>query len=415
MEYKYKAKTPNGKNMQGVRNADSESELISWIRDKGWIPIDVSRTHEVAKQIGESVASGKNIDWSELTDLSPRIKLRDKSIFFRQLATMIAAGVPIASAIQILTEQTTSKRLKKVISKVYDRVSSGSTLGLALLQNPKVFDSLTSSLVRSGEESGMLDASLSKLATFLEDQEALKKKIISAMTYPVVVLSIAIIVLGVMVAVVVPQFEKAFKNLNVKMPWLTQKTFELGNWARDYWYTVPLTVIAICLAIYGLRRVKAMELYIDTFMLKIPVFGDIIFKASVSRSFRTMSSLLKSGVDVLTSLEMAGNVASNAKIKSAFTIMKDTAAMGGSMSLAMREKKLFPPMISHMIAVGEETGRTDEMFEKVADWYESELSEKIKRLSSILEPVMVVFVGVIVGFMVLAIFLPIISAIQAFL
>ena len=131
---------------------------------------------------------------------------------------MIAAGVPIASAIQILTEQTTSKRLKKVISKVYDRVSSGSTLGLALLQNPKVFDSLTSSLVRSGEESGMLDASLSKLATFLEDQEALRKKIISAMTYPVVVLSIAIIVLGVMVAVVVPQFEKAFKNLNVKMP-----------------------------------------------------------------------------------------------------------------------------------------------------------------------------------------------------
>ena len=414
MEFKYKAKASNGKNMTGTRAADNEAELVSWIRDNGWLPINVERSHEVALQIGESVAN-KNTNWEEFFDLSPRIKLRDKSIFFRQLATMISAGVPIASAIQILVEQTESKRLKRVISAVYDRVSSGTTLGAALAEHPKVFDTLTSSLVKSGEESGALDTSLAKLAGFLEDQEALRKKIISALTYPAAVITIALLVLGVMVAVVIPQFEKAFKNMNVKMPLLTEMTFKFGNWAKENWYLVPITILILFLGIKYLRKLESLKIYVDTFVLKIPVFGDIFYKSSVSRSFRTMSSLLTSGVPVLTALEMSADVASNEKIKQAFLLMRDSASMGGSMHAIMRERKLFPPMIAHMVAVGEETGRTDDMMAKVADWYESELSEKIKRLSSVLEPVMVIFVGIIVGFMVLAIFLPIISAIQAFM
>ena len=415
MQFKYQAKAANGKTIKGVRDAENESEVVSWIRESGWIPIDVSRSFEVAKQLGESVgvAPKGTTDWSDVFDLSRRIKLKDKSVFFRQLATMISAGIPISSAIEILSEQTSNSRLKKIIKKLYARVSSGGTLGRALEEHPKTFDTLTVSLVRSGEESGTLDNSLAKLAGFLEDQDALKKKIISALTYPAVVISIAMIVLGIMVTFVIPQFQKAFSSLDVKMPWLTQKTFELGTWARKSWYTVPLAIIAVFVIARLLRKSKSMKIYVDSAILKIPIFGDIIFKAAVSRAFRTMASLLRSGVPVLTALEMAGNVSGNEKLRLAFMQMRDSAAMGGAMNTIMRERKLFPPMITHMVAVGEETGRTDDMMEKVADWYESELSEKIKRLSSILEPVMIVFVGVIVAFMVLAIFLPIVSSIQA--
>lgn len=414
MEYRYKAKAANGNIMNGTHSADNESDVVSWIRRNGWIPIDVKRTYEIALQISES-ATGKSINWGEIFNLSRRIKLRDKSVFFRQLATLISAGVPIASAIEILIEQTSNKRLNKIISNIYYRVSSGSTLGSAIAYYPKTFDSLSVSLVKAGEESGNLDKSLTKLAGFLEAQDALRKKIISALTYPATVMMIALIVLGVMVAVVIPQFEKAFQNLNVKMPMLTEMTFQIGKWVRNKWYLFPITAGGIYFLVHYLRKTSFFKIYIDTFILKIPIFGNILYKSSVSRAFHTMSSLLDSGVPVLTSLEMSGEVATNEKIKQSFLQMRDAATIGKLMNVVMRDKKLFPPMVIHMVAVGEETGRTDQMLEKVADWYEAELSETIKRLSSLLEPIMIVFVGLIVGFMVLAIFLPIITSIQAFM
>ena len=415
MEFYYEAKDKSGKTVSGTRNEPGEPEVLSWIRGNGWVPLNVSQQLEISLSApGDKLAAdpkGK----SEFWDLSPRIKLRAKLIFFRQLSTMIAAGIPVTSSLAILVDQTQNRRFRRVLTRVYKRVSAGTTLGSALAENPKCFDAITIPLVRSGEESGTLDMSLAKIASFMDDQDNLRKKIISAMTYPAVVIGIALLVLGVMVAVVIPQFEKAFSNLNIKLPALTLMTFKFGRWMEHNWYIIPLAVVAIVLLFSQLRKMKSMKLPLDSFMLRIPVFGDIAFKASLTRSFRTMGSLLRSGVPVLSALEMTADVAGNEKIKRGFLEMRDGAAMGRALNDVVREKKLFPPMIGHMIAVGEETGRTDEMLEKVADWYDAELSEKIKRLSSILEPVMVVFVGVIVGFMVLAIFLPIISAIQAFM
>lgn len=413
VNYQYWAKAANGKSIKGRRAADNEDELLEWIRDKGWVPINVVRTYETAARIGDSFS--KNINWKEVFDLSPRVKMADKAIFIRQLSTMIAAGVPIGGVLQVMVEQTSQKRLKRVVKKIYDRVSSGSTLSSAIAEHPKTFDVLISSLIRSGEESGTLDSTLAQLAIFIEDQETLKKKIISAMTYPAVVVSIAIIVLGVMVVVVIPQFEKAFSGMNVELPKLTQMVFIFGKWAQGNWYYALGAIGIIILLLNFLRKVPSLRIYIDTAILKVPVFGDIIYKAALSRSFRTMSALLRSGVPVLKTLEMAGEVASNTKINQNFLLMRDAAAMGAPMHIVIKERKLFPPMIGHMIAVGEETGRTDEMVQKVSDWYDSELTEKIKRLSSLIEPIMVVLVGIIVGFMVLAIFLPIISAIQQFM
>jgi type IV pilus assembly protein PilC len=413
VNFQYWAKAGNGKSVRGKRSAENEEELLEWIRDKGWIPINIARSYETVASIGDSF--GKKIDWKEFFDLSPKVKLRDKAIFIRQLSTMISAGVPIGGALQILIEQTGQKRLKRVIKKIYTRVSSGSSLSLAIAEHPKYFDALTSSLIKSGEESGTLDSTLSQLAAFIEDQEILKKKIISAMTYPAVVITIAVLVMGVMVVVVIPQFQKAFSSMNVELPKLTRMIFDFGTWAQNNWYYAIAVAVLIVILIHILRRIPALRIHIDTWILKLPVFGDILYKAALSRSFRTMSALLRSGVPVLKAIEMAGEVASNSRIQSNFLLMRDSAAMGAPMNIVVKERKLFPPMIAHMIAVGEETGRTDEMLQKISDWYDNELSEKIKRLSSVLEPIMVVLVGIIVGFMVLAIFLPIISAIQQFM
>ncbi|WP_455599808.1 type II secretion system F family protein [Cloacibacillus sp.] len=416
MEFYYDAKDRSGKTISGTHNSPGEQELLSWICGNGWVPLNVSQHREISLTVpGDKLADSAAKEHSEFWDLSPRIRLRDKLVFFRQLATMIAAGIPVTASLAILTEQTQNRRFRRVLTRVYKRVSAGTTLGSALAENPKCFDAITIPLVRSGEEFGTLDMSLAKIASFMEDQENLRKKIISAMTYPTVVICIALLVLGVMVAVVVPQFEKAFGNLSIELPVLTLMTFKFGHWMQYHWYVIPLVLFVITVIIYQLRKMKSMKMPIDTFLLKIPIFGDIIFKASLTRSFRTMGSLLCSGVPVLSSIEMTADVAGNEKIKRGFLEMRDGASMGRALNAVVREKKLFPPMIGHMIAVGEETGRTDEMLEKIADWYDAELSEKIKRLSSILEPIMVIFVGIIVGFMVLAIFLPIISAINAFM
>lgn len=412
MDFQYKAKSKNGDTLRGIRAADSESDLLTWIRGNGWTPIEIYKSHRVASK-GDDSDPNREINFREI--FAGRVRLRDKLIFFRELATMISAGVPIAGSIEILVEQTTNRTLKRIISEVFTRVSAGVSLTNALGEHPKYFDTLALALIRSGEESGTLDVSLQRLCTFLEAQDNLRKKIISAMTYPAAVVTITIAVLGVMVTIVVPQFQKAFAHLNINMPALTLALFAFGEWARANWYFIPLTILIIWLAVHFLRKVRALDIYIDSAMLKFPVFGPIIYKSALARSFRTMSSLLASGVPVLQALALAGNVSSNEKIKRAFITIRDAAAMGIPLNVIIQEKKLFPPMVAHMIAVGEETGRTDEMLGKIADWYEAELEETVKRLSSVLEPTLVVIIGGVVGVMVLAIFLPIISAIKAFL
>jgi len=413
LDFQYRAKASNGEMLRGKRTAESEADVVAWIRAQGWMPIEVSTYFEInVKQ------RRKNVSYTgaSFLRLTPRARLKDKLVFFRQLSTMISAGISITpSSMEVLIEQTSNKRFKRVLASIFDRVSSGVPLAGALAEHPKFFDTLSLVMVKTGEESGTLDVSLARLSLFLEEQENLRKKIISAVTYPAAVIMVALLALGVMIVVVVPQFQKAFGNLNVKMPKLTLMLFELGNWAKGHWLYIPIAVLAFAVLLHLLKKIEPINYQIDSALLKLPVFGGILYKAAIARSFRTMASLLKSGIPVLKALELAGDVAGNKKLRKGFLVMRDAVAMGVPMNVAMKEKKLFSPLVCHMVAVGEETGRTDEMLAKVADWYEAELSETIKRLSSILEPALVVFVGVIVGVMVLAIFLPILTAIQAYM
>ncbi|MDO4987619.1 MAG: type II secretion system F family protein [Synergistes sp.] len=402
MKFSYKAKTAAGKSVRGIYTAARETDVVDWLRANGCFPIMITATGAEDRHSLSSV-------------FASRVGLRDRLIFFRQLAAMVSAGITVADSLSALAEQTENKRLKTLIRGIYEKVTSGRSLGDAFYEERDSLGAFAIPLVRAGEESGTLDESLSGIADFLEKEEHLRRKIISAVTYPVFVIAIALFVLGMMIAVVIPQFERAFSNLNIELPTLTMMTFSFGRLLAEFWWTFPVGLLVFLFVLSVLRRYDSVRTAADSFVLKLPIFGDIVMKASLARSFGTLSSLLRTGVPVLTALEMSADVSGNEKIRRSFMIVKDGAAHGRAISAVMRDRKLFTPMIGYMTAVGEETGKVDKMLGKAAEWYEEELTEKIKMLTSLLEPVMVVFVGFIVAFMVFAIFLPIISSINAFM
>lgn len=405
MKFSYEAKTRGGETARGEIEAAGEREAAAQLREKGLTPIEITPA-------GEKRGAAK-ISLSSL--FARRVKLAEKALFFRELATMTEAGVPAAASLRILSAQKRSRRFAAVISDIYARVVSGSSLAAAFAAHPECFDAVVAALVRAGEESGTLDASLAKIASFLEAREELRKKIISALTYPALVASVALFSLCLMTAVVVPQFERAFRGLGVELPPLTRAVFCAGAWMQSYWHILLILILMLLSAVRLAMRNVGFKAYADGALLKIPIFGDMLLKASLSRSFGTMAALLRAGLPVLASLRLAASAAGNERIKRAFEAAHDGAASGRGLSSSLGGCGVFPHMIIQMAAVGEESGRTGEMFEKIAGWYESELTEKVKRLSSILEPVMVVIVGAAVGIMAVAVFMPVVSAINAFI
>nr|HPR90868.1 type II secretion system F family protein [Synergistaceae bacterium] len=258
-----------------------------------------------------------------------------------------------------------------------------------------------------------LDKSIERLATFLDKQDELRRKVISAVTYPAVVILFAFVILYILVTVVMPRFSQVFKGLNVELPRLTVAVFDFSNWMANYWYIPALSFLVFLVTIVWMSRNKGTRPLIDRAKLRLPLVGDIIFKGIMARSNRTLSSLVEAGVPILRALDMTAEVSDNSVVSDGYALLHDSARKGGSLGDTAKNIKVFPVMIAHMMKVGEETGRLEEMLAKVADWFETELEEKIKRLTSILEPLLIIFVGGIVALVALAIFTPIVTAIQS--
>lgn len=415
MKFQYEAKAPDGRNMRGSFEAVDEKEILKFIRGNGWIPIDISRCGERTAFHGVSCARSKKITERSLWDIRRGVTLNDKKVFFRQFAAMTEAGIPLAVSLDVLIEQTQSGRFACVVSDLFRRVTSGSALSSAMAAHNAFFDMISISLIKSGEESGSLDANLAKIADILEAKHELRNKIISAAAYPAMVAIVAAVVLVIMFAVVVPQFEKAFVDLGVELPAYTKTVFKAGRLLHENWHVFAAMLAVSGASIPAMRRNKTLKDMSDTAALKIPILGGIMLKASLARGLGTASSMLRSGVPMLSALEMAGEAAGNKSVGKAFIAMRDGAALGRPVSLSARDTKIFPPMVVHMIAVGEETGRTGEMMGKAALWYESEINETVKRLGSVLEPFMVVCVGIAVGAIVISIFLPMVTAVNSFI
>lgn len=413
MIFKYRARTATGVINSGKREAASESAALSWIRDQGWAPIFVEAEGAINLSKG-NVSGGKSLLKMEL--FPPKVTLRDKSVIFKQMATMINSGITIAATLDLLAGQTENSSLQKAISGMRDAVGSGVTMAAAMGRYPKVFNNLEIALVRAGEEGGVLDISMARLAAFVEAQFTLQKKIKSAMMYPSVIIFFTVVALTALCAFIVPMFRQAFANIGMeKLPTMTAAIFAFSDFLRTYWFLLPVPFIAIYVLLKLIDKTEGGHRVLDKTKLKLPIIGDITFKAIMARSFRTFATLVTAGVSILDSIEMSAGVADNVVISDAFRLMRERAQNGIPLSVTIKEQKLFPAMVAHMVAVGEETGQVDEVLTKVADWYDLELDEQIKALTSIIEPVLIVVIGLGVGLVIGSIFIPLVQAMQQFM
>jgi len=339
--------------------------------------------------------------------LSPRVKLPEIVIFTRQLATMINAGVPIVQALDILRDQTGNITFKKTLREVREDVKAGQTLSEALSKHPKIFDELIVSLTRAGETSGALDVIMNRLADYLEKIMALKRKIKGVMVYPIAVISFAIIVVMVMLVYVIPVFANMFKDAGLKLPLPTLIVINISTALRSYIHWIIIGFILLAFIIVRIRKTERGRLATDRFLLRVPVIGDLIRKASIARMCRTLSTLLGNGVPILDSIQIVARVAGNRVIERAILYAREEVSRGRGLADPVEETRVFPLIVPRMIAVGETTGALDQMLGKVADFFEDEVDRTVEALTSLLEPLFIIVLGVIIGGLLVAMYLPI--------
>jgi type IV pilus assembly protein PilC len=352
----------------------------------------------------------------EATPKKPKrghIKMRDIVILTRQFSTMINAGLPLVQAMTILAEQSQNKVLSEIMRKVVFDVESGNTVADALSKHPQAFSNLYVNMVAAGEAGGILDTILMRLATFMEKNDALIRKVKGAMIYPGVIMSVAAVAVTVLLIFVIPVFENLFASAGLALPLPTRIVMGASRFLKGYWYIV-LGVATT--AFFMFKRYHATpdgKLKIDRFMLRVPVLGDVLRKSAVSRFTRTLGTLISSGVSILDGLEITAKTAGNRVVQDAIMESRSSIAGGDTIAQPLKKSGVFPPMVISMISVGEQTGGLDEMLSKIADFYDEEVDAAVSNLLSLLEPIMIVFLGVVVGGMVVSMYLPIFDMINA--
>jgi type IV pilus assembly protein PilC len=390
--YAFRAVDSLGAKVKGEVEADSPAAVVDLLRGRGLMALDVK----------------VNRTGLDLTlDRFARLKLEDVALLTRQLATMISSGLSLLRALMVLESQTENPRLKGAVVAVRQDVESGSSLSSALGRHPKIFSALYVSMIRAGETGGFLESALLRVAEQLESQNRLRRQVRAAMVYPAVVVSIAIAVLVAMMVFIIPVFAGVFKQFGGQMPALTRDTMALSAFLRERFYVV---IVGVPLLVFGFRRWKSSAsgrpLW-DRARLKAPVkIGPIVQKIALARWSRTLSSLVSAGVPMLEAIEVTGQTAGNTVVERAMTSVRDSVQGGGTIAAALTRESIFPPLVTNMVKVGEETGALEETLSKVADFYEEQVEVAVKALTSILEPVMIAVVGGLVGFMILAMYLP---------
>ena len=335
------------------------------------------------------------------------IRMRDIVIFTRQFSTMINAGLPLVQALDILAQQSENPALKDVTRQVVFDVESGNTLADAMRKHPKAFSELYVNMVAAGEAGGILDTILMRLAVFMEKNDALVRKVKGAMIYPAVIISVAAIAITVLLVFVIPTFQTMFESANIALPLPTRIVIGLSHALKTYWYMVLGAIIATFVSVKKYYQTTNGKLTIDRSLLRLPVLGDVLRKSAVSRFTRTLGTLISSGVSILDGLEITAKTSGNRVIQDAIMESRASIAGGETIAAPLKKSQVFPPMVISMIAVGEQTGGLDEMLSKIADFYDEEVDAAVSGLLALMEPLMIVFLGVVVGGMVVAMYLPI--------
>jgi type IV pilus assembly protein PilC len=392
--YTWAGRSRDGKSVKGAMEAASEAAVTANLRRQG---IQVNKV---------KAKSGFNADIN-IKFLKPKIKLKDLVVFTRQFATMIDAGLPLVQCLDILSSQQDNPTFKEVLLKVKEDVESGSTFAEALAKHPKAFNELYVNLVAAGEVGGILDTILSRLATYIEKAQKLRKQVKSAMTYPATIVGIALVVIAVILIFVIPAFEKMFVDFGSALPLPTQIVINLSNFIQDYFL---LIIAAIFILIFAFKKIynsqKGRELF-DNWALKLPIFGILIRKVAVAKFARTMSTMISSGVPILDGLDIVRKTAGNKTVEKAIANVRQSISEGRTIAEPLKASGVFPPMVCQMIEVGEQAGALDTMLSKIADFYDEEVDESVNALTSMMEPLLMLFLGVTVGGLVIAMYLPI--------
>jgi type IV pilus assembly protein PilC len=396
--FEYRVRDQGGKVVTGTLVADNEQVVVSRLREMGYVPL----------KIGAKGGPGMKRE----INLRTKAKLKDQAVFTRQFATMVNSGLPILRALAILEQQTQSRIIAKAVVDVRGEIERGSSLSAAMAKHPKVFNNLYVAMVRSGETGGVLESVLDRLADNLEREVALRQRIKSAMTYPIVVLGFVSLILMAMLVFIVPQFKDIYTNLGGTLPLPTKILLTVSDIVV---HKLPFILLGVGVAVYLLRRyVKTPQgrMQWDSFKLRVPVFGALFQKTALARFSRVLGVLNKSGVPILQSLEVTAETVNNSLISKAIMDVQDSVKQGETLSKPLGRHGVFPPMVVQMLAVGEETGSMDTMLEKVATFYDEEVSATVDALTSLIEPIMIFFVGGAVGLAVIALYLPMFNIIN---
>jgi type IV pilus assembly protein PilC len=396
--YAYKVRDPQGKLVTGELVGDSEDLVMARLRQMGLTPVEVKKANAGMKM--------------EINLRPGHVKLKHLAVFARQFATMINSGLPILRALAILSEQSQSKELSKVLFEVRTDVEQGASLSGALGKHPKAFNGLFVSMVKSGETGGVLDSVLLRLADMIEQDVELRRRIKSAMTYPVAVVALVLLIMAAMLLFVVPQFQNIYKQLGGSLPLPTRILLTMSKDVRTYWYVVVLAVIGSVFAFRRMKQVPRGREMLDGVKLKAPVFGALFHKTAIARFSSTLGMLLRSGVPILQSLEIVSETVNNRVIGKAVEDVKSSVREGETIARPLSRHAVFPSMVVQMLAVGEETGQIDTMLDKVADFYNSEVAAAVDALTSLIEPLLIAVIGGCVGAAVIALYMPMFNIIK---
>lgn len=399
--FKYTARNAQGKIVDGIVESPSQDVLIKMLRSQGLLVTAISQDQAKA-------AAGKR----KFRLARTHVSLDDLIIFSRQLATMVSAGLPLIESLDVLGEQLENPILRKVVVDVRKDVEAGSTFTNALEKHPKIFNQLYVSMVRAGEASGMLDSIMNQLAAYLEKAGSIARKVKSALVYPAVVSIIAILIIIFILVKVIPTFESIYRSFDAQLPAPTQIIVTISRALRKFWYLWIIAFVGLGYLFKRYINTPKGRWQFDTFKLNMPVFGDLFRKVAVAKFTRTLSTLVRSGVNILNALEIVAKTAGNVIVENAVNKTKNSIQQGETIAGPLAQTGVFPPMVTRMIDVGEKTGALEDMLNKIAEFYEDQVDAAVSALTSMLEPIMIAIMGVIVGGIVIAMYLPVFNMVN---
>ncbi|SCM80617.1 Type IV pilin assembly protein PilC [uncultured Sporomusa sp.] len=399
--YSYKAKARTGQVLTGSIMAENEAAVAAYIRDKGYFVTQI-KVQKSASTIGA------------MLDKLQLVSIKDLAVFCRQFSTMVDAGLSLLACLSIMIEQTYNPKLKAALKIIYKKVQAGETLSRAMAGHAIIFPDIMINMVEAGEVGGVLDEMLSRLAIHFEQEHKLNERVKSALVYPAVVVGIALITVSFILTFVLPPFMKLFEDMQAEIPLATQVLLKISGLLTDYglWLTAALLLCTYGVIVWA--RQQQYRLVLDQLLFVLPVFGLLWRKMAIARFSRTLSTLVRGGVPIITAIEVVKKSSGNLSMTRALTAAQASIREGMGLAMPLRASNVFTPMVVQMVAVGEETGELDKMLEKIADFYDSDVEDMVSRLSSMLEPVLIGIVGMIIGFIVISVMLPIFDVLTNF-